>query len=163
MNLFPTPVAIPYFYLSVLLFFALHHFYDTFRFGYRWQSFFWLLYGFVAIFLTYFAKHLSALGSILIWLLVFYHYFFWIFLSFKRFRDDRRKKFARDVFIVHIFFLILFFLQLSVTNSLLATLFSVSAFHHLTLIHIIFSTIKELSPFAQRSLQQPTTRESIQN
>lgn len=151
-TLFPETLATRHFYMVVLFLFVLHHFYDTYRFGFKKQSLLWLMYGMFGIALTYSESKYNILGPLLIWSLVFYHYIFWIYLSAKRFDIQRRRSFLWETAIVYTAVIFIFFVNEAVQNIAVTTIFSIAAFHHLTSIHILFSTLKELRFFKKPTL-----------
>ena len=137
--------ALGYFYMAVLFLFVFHHWYDTYRFGMKKQSLLWLAYGIGALFLTYSQSELRILGPLMIWSLVFYHYLYWIYLSTKKMESPRRKIFLKEVVVVHMLAFGFFVVEFTTQNAMLTAVYSLTAFHHLTSVHIIFSAIKEMS------------------
>lgn len=129
----------------VIFLFTLHHYFDLYKFKNYKSAIFWLIYGLILTFLFTVIEssyHKSVVYS-LIWVMVFHHYFYWIYLSFKNFAN--KKPFIIDVIISHIVIALVFIINYFYVDSLyLNILYSLSVFYFLTLVHVIFSFLKDL-------------------
>jgi hypothetical protein len=139
--------ALIYFYLVVLSLFVFHHCYDVLRLGGKKQAIAWFIYGASALGLIYGRVGLEHIGALMIWSLVYHHYIYWIYLTIKKTKGLRRKKFIREAVIVHSLVCLLYFVGHQMGAAFIGVVFSLSAFHHLTSVHIIFSTLKEIKLF----------------
>lgn len=136
--------SLVYFYLFVVFMFLLHHVYDVYKFGYKKEAFIFLFSG-LTIFLSLLTnRETNNTSTILIWALVFYHYFYWIQITTKRLKGSLKKSFLKEVILVHTFFFCLLAVSSSYKSDLFTFIFSLFFFHHATLIHIIFSALKDL-------------------
>lgn len=143
-SLFPESSSLMYFYIFVVFLFILHHVYDTYRFGHIRQSFISLLIGIIALYCIFTHSILNTIGAFLIWGLILYHYSYWIFITTKKTIGLQKKIFLEELIIVHGTFLALLCIHTFYELELVTVLFSLNTFHHLTSIHIIFSTLKEI-------------------
>jgi hypothetical protein len=145
--------------MAVLFMFVLHHYYDMARLGHVWQAWVGGILGAWAVYALFMTTTFHILGALIVWGLVYYHYIFWILFSAKKMPDTRRNLFIKEVVVVHALALILFVVGYYTGHAYIGALFSFSAFHHLTSVHVLFSFLKERSLFKKLS---PQTRPVLQ-
>lgn len=132
------------FFTFVIFTFALHHSYDMFKFNYKKSAIFWLLYGSFSSYLFLFGRDIfhSSFTYTMIWGMVFFHYFYWIYLSTQNFLS---KSFLLEIILCHILLIMLFvFNELYLDSAYLKTFFSLPVFYFMTLVHVVFSLLKDI-------------------
>lgn len=145
---FQSPTRISYFAASVILVFILHNLFDLWRFGYRSAGIITSIIGFILLYLFFWYRPDNLYGisaSLGIWLLVFSHYLFWIFISVKRFDPAESEKFIRETIVVHIA-IAAGYMANAATNVRPADIaYSLPFFFYpVTLIHVVFSALRQL-------------------
>lgn len=129
----------------VIFLFTLHHSHDLYKFKNFKSSLFWLLYGLTlsVLFLLFPAsEHSKIIIYSMIWVMVFHHYFYWIYISYENILN--KKYFIFEMAVVHILIAIIYGINHSyIDNSLLNILYSLPLFYFLTLVHVSFSFMKD--------------------
>ncbi len=135
----------PLFNSLVIFLFTLHHCFDSYKFKYYKSAVLWLLYGLTLtmLFVATESNYYKGVVYSLIWLMVFHHYFYWIYLSFRGLAN--KKSFIVDVIVSHLVIAALFTVNhFYLRSSHLDLLYSLSVFYFLTLVHVVFSFLKDL-------------------
>lgn len=142
------PNGIFWFNASVIGLFVLHNWYDIWRFDYKKVAWLCLIYGIVAsIFFILVSQNNRAgyIATTLVWMLVFLHYFFWMFISIRKYDEQKSRRFIQELIAFHVSISIVFVWNLDAGVSLLDAFFSLSFFYFMTLVHIIFSAFRQLT------------------
>lgn len=145
---FPSPTRVSFFAISVLFVFILHNLFDLWRFGYHNTGVITSVIGFILLYLFFWYRPDNLYGivaSLGIWLLVFLHYLFWIFISVKRFELAESEKFIHETMVVH-FAIAMGYIANAATNVRPSDmLYSLPFFFYpITLVHVIFSALRQL-------------------
>ena len=134
------------FSVLVIFLFTLHHSYDLYKFKNFKSASLWLFYGLLSsiLFLVFSnSEHSKITIYTIIWVMVFHHYFYWLYMSYKNILN--KKYFIFEVVIVHILITLIYGINYYYINSsLLNILYSLPLFYFLTLVHVIFSLIKDI-------------------
>lgn len=156
LNNVASPTKISFFAVSVLFVFILHNLFDLWRFGYRKTGIVISIIGLVLLYLFFWYRSENIYGaaaSLGIWFIVFSHYLFWIFISVKRFDSAESEKFIRDTIVVHVAIAIGYMANAATNVRPADIAYSLPFFFYpVTLIHVIFSTLRQLSKISRKKL-----------
>ncbi|TXH04403.1 MAG: hypothetical protein E6R05_02720 [Candidatus Moraniibacteriota bacterium] len=144
----PSAGKISLFSLSVLIAFLLHSLFDLWRFGYRWIGMVTSIAGFFFLYLYFWHRSGDLYGIVAsfgIWLVVFFHYLFWIFISVKRFAPDESEKFIRDTVAIHVAIALGYLGNIASSDRSAGVAYVLPFFFYFaTLFHVIFSAFRQL-------------------
>lgn len=145
---FPSPTRISYFAASVIFVFILHNLFDLWRFGYRGIGIMTSIIGFILLYLFFWYRPDNLYGisaSLGIWLLVFSHYLFWIFISVKRFDPAESQKFIQETIVVHAAIATGYMANAATNVRPSDIAYALPFFFYpVTLVHVVFSVIRQV-------------------
>lgn len=164
---FLSPTGVTIFAISVLFVFILHNSFDLWRFGYRSTGIISSIIGFILLYLFFWYRSENIYGvvaSLGIWLLVFSHYLFWIFISIKRFDAAESEKFVHETIVVHIAIAVGYMANAVTNVRPIDMAYSLPFFFYpVTLIHVIFSAFRQLSrAYKNKSISGHVTNSNLE-
>lgn len=142
------PGSVSFFSFTVIFVFLFHNLYDYWRFQYVRLAFISTILGVSALlgfYLYYPSSIIGVYSSVLIWGVVFSHYFFWLYISMRKFELEMSKKFLREAVIIHVVLFLGFSLARVVEIRPLEVIYSISFFYFMTLVHVVFSTFRQVA------------------